>query len=168
MTLYELNARILELLSTLDSMDAPMSEREAMIAEIEAELTALYVQIDAKREAYVHVYKNAQAHAQALKAESRRLAGRARVMESLSSRMKSALQADLEANGEVEAQAGLFRLAIRKSPASVEVSVSPESLPAEFRRTVHEADKASLKSALQAGREVDGVELVERSHLRIK
>ena len=166
MSRYQINEQILELIVEIDAAEA--SENTELVAKLEASLRALYPALDKKREAYVHVIRSAAAHASALRTESNRFAKRARNMQNLSKRLKQALHDDLAENGEIRADAGVFRLAIANSPPSVKLSVAPEKLPIEFQVVSVSANTALIGKELRSGQSVEGAELVRRTHLRIR
>ena len=166
LSLYEFNERCRELVAEIETATA--DENDELIAELEATLAELTPASDKKRESYVHVIQSSQGHAAALREEASRLTSRARQMETLANRLTDALHQDLVENGEVQAQAGLFQLKIADSPPRVVLSVPAESLPESYRRVTYAANMLEIRSALKAGIEIDGAELEQRTHLRIK
>ena len=166
LSLYEINQQIMEIVAEID--DAESVGDDELIAELESTISELFPALDNKRESYVRVIRSSDAHASALRDESRRLARRAKNMENLSTRLKRTLHDDLATKGEVKADAGVFRLSVAQSPPKVEMSVRPEQLPIEFQIVSVSANTALLKKALQEDRNVNGVELVRGTHLRIR
>ena len=166
LSLYEINQQIMELVAEID--DAEAVGNDALIEELESTISELFPALDKKRESYVRVIRSSDAHANSLREESRRLARRAKNMENLSTRLKQTLHDDLATKGEVKADAGIFRLSVAQSPPKVQMSVRPEQLPIEFQIVSVSANTALLKKALQDDRNVNGVELVRGTHLRIR
>ena len=165
MTLYEIHDSIHELMAELDNVDP--TDDDNRIDEIEETLGHLYDKLDKKREAYVHVSRSADAHAKALRAESRRLAGRAKAMEYLSERMKLAVKEDMMKTGEARADAGIFKLRSAKSPPKVELLVPAEMLPTGLQKIAITANTNAIRQALRNGQHGEGVELKQGTHLRV-
>ena len=166
MTLYELNERIRELVADIDALDADVDIDT--LKALEAELDAQFVAVDRKREQYVYVIRSAEAHAESLRSEARRLSQRAKNMEGLSKRLKSRLHEDMTSSGEVRANVGVFTLTIAKSPVSVKLEVLPEQLPLEYQRVSILSNVARIKMALKNGETIEGASLEHNTHLRIR
>ena len=79
--------------------------------------------------------------------------------------LKGDLLADMTAADLKSAVVGAYKLTRAKSPASVDLQVEAEDLPAEFQRV--SADKRALTKALKDGRQVDGATLKQGEHIRI-
>jgi len=79
----------------------------------------------------------------------------------------------MERAGFEKIECPLFKLSIRKNPPSVEI-LDQLSLPPEFMRTpepkppVPAPDKAAIKAALQAGKDVPGARLAQGTRLEVK
>ena len=166
LSLYQLNARVLELVAEIDTAEAS-DDTETVIA-LEETLAELYPAIDAKRESYIHVIRSAEAQAAVLQDESRRLSHRAKAMKGLATHLKGVVLADMESNGEVTANAGIFRLRASQSPARVNLLVPAEMLPRAYQKVAVSANLNALKKALKDGHPVEGAELeTDNKHLRI-
>ena len=162
MSLYEINIEIQliteEILNTEDWTD-----QTALFDQLDD----LELERDAKREAYVHVIRNAEATAGNLHREGQRFQLRAAQHRNLAHRLKERLQADLEENGEQRAIAGKWKIRRQKSPAKVTVHIDPTELPEEFQRVTVTVDKQLLLQALKQGTKIDGVEITQDEHLRM-
>ena len=101
-------------------IDAVMerSEKET-IDSLYTELDGLYESREAKLESYVHVIKNAEAAAKACKEQANEFYAKSKALDGLARRLKETLLGDLTQHGEKTANAGLFKITRRKSPASV-------------------------------------------------
>ena len=166
LSLYQLNERAMELVVEIEAATA--EENDALVAELEATLAELTPAIDKKRESYIHVIKSSQAHAKALREESRRFAERAKQMENLATRLTDTVHQDMVDNGEVQATAGMFQLRVANSPWRVRVTVSAENLPDAYQKVSIDADTVSIREALKNGIDVEGAELTRGTHLRIR
>lgn len=166
LSLYQLNEKVMELVVEIEAATA--AENDALIAELEATLAELVPAINKKRESYVHVIKSSQAHAKMLRDEARQLNARAKQMENLAVRLTDTLHADMQKNGEVRAQAGLFQLRIANSPPRLVLSIPSNKLPEEYTDVRIVADTLAIREALKNGIEIEGAKLVRGTHLLIR
>ena len=166
MTLYELNARIAELVEEIDALDADVDVDT--LKALEEELDEQFIAVDRKREQYCFVIRSADAHAKALREEARQLSQRAKNMEGVSKRLKDRLHDDMVSTGEGRANVGVFTLTVAKSPVSVKLEVLPEQLPLEYQRVSILSNVARIKQALKNGHTIEGATLEQNTHLRIR
>ena len=166
LTLFQLTAEIAELVD--DIVDADLAKDPDELDALHGELAALYDARTEKHEGYVHVIKNAEAAAEACKAEAHLFFARATALQNLAKRLKETLRADLEYHDEKSITTGAFKIARQNGQKKVVVRVAPADLPAEYQRVTIEADKPALKGALRDGTEIDGVELQSTEQLRIR
>ena len=173
-SLYQLNHKVQELIAELDSLATDITslelttmKPEEIVADIEATIIETYEAIDKKREAYIHVIRNATADARALREEAKHLSTRAKRLETLATHLKDTLQFDMMGNGEVTATAGIFKLRVAKSPVRVELECPPELLPKCFQKVAVSANTNALRKALKDGDKVPGAKLHQGTHLRI-
>ena len=164
MTLYELNAEIEDILSAIGTVGADSPEAEPLFDELES----LYENRAAKQEGYVHVIRNAETSASALRAEASQFTARAKALERIAERLKHRLQDDMARHGEQVIDAGMFTVRRQASPPAVDVHVPVEALPEAFHKVSVTADKAAIKEALQAGIPVAGAELRRGEYVRIR
>lgn len=115
---------------------------------------------------------NLEAEAEAVKAVGKRVTERAAALEARAQSLRGYLYANMKRSGisEIKANDGSFTARIKNNPPAVEIA--PDViLPIEFTRLIPakvEPDKTKLKDALKAGREIDGVRLVQGDRLEIK
>lgn len=166
LSLYRLHERIIEIV--VDIEDAEQANDTELVDELENTLDKLFLAVDAKREATVHVIRSAEAQSKALREESRRFSDRARNMDNLVTRLKRLLLEGMQRTGEVRADAGKFNLHVAESPPSVVFRVPPEMLPAKYRKVKVLPDTAAINLDLRKGIEVEGAELHQGTHLRIQ
>jgi molybdopterin biosynthesis enzyme len=161
MQLYDLDARIRELLDSADTETGEIPE-EAL-----AEIEALEVKREERLLAMAAYVLELEAEADAVKAEADRLAHRARTTRNRAEWIEARIAASMTP-GEKLADATV-RLSWRRSEA-VEVEPGAE-LPEDCVRVIpeqREPDKKALRDALHDGREVAGVKLATRWHLSIR
>ena len=161
-SLYEINAEINllteDILNTSDWTEQ---------TELLDQLDNLEMERDEKREAYIHVIRNAESMAEDLQRESKGFALRAGQHRNLAARLKKRLLEDLQQHGEQTASAGNWKLRRQKNPVRVEVYLDVEELPEEFQRVKVEIDKSALLEALKRGADIKGVALKQDEHIRI-
>lgn len=111
--------------------------------------------------------KNLEAEAEAIKEEETKLSARRKSNEKRAEWLRAYLSGNMEPGTNLKDARAV--IGWRKSMA-VEVECKPEDLPESLRRTkvVVEADKAAIKSNLEAGQTVSGCALVTRYNLQIK
>ena len=166
LSLYALNEECMELVAEIEAATA--DENDALVAELEEKLGELAPAIDKKRESYIHVIRSSQAHAKGLREESRRFAERAKQMENLAKRLTDVIHEDMVDNGETRATAGMFQLRVANSPQRVQITVPVEDLPEMVQQVSYSADMGLLRDILKGGAEIEGAELVQGTHLRIR
>lgn len=153
MTLYEIDKAI------LDCIDAETGEiiDEAMLDNMEMER-------DVKIEGVACGVKNAEADIEALKKEIAALQARKHAKENTLNGYKFWLNKALDGT---EFETAKVKITYRKSNA-VEIADGAK-IPEEYLKySEPTADKAELKKALKAGKQIDGVALVERQNISIK
>lgn len=165
--IFEIRGEIEQIIDEI--VDAEIAGDTDEVDALYAELDELYDARDKKHEGYVHVIKNSLNVAKGCKAEADFFAKRATALNNLAKRLKDTLLADLVAYGEKSSVAGKFKIARQKnSQPTVNVSIPAEDLPTEYQNVTIEPDKTALKDAIDAGADVDGVEIVVGEHIRIR
>ena len=139
-------------------------DAEALTRELEVITDSFAV----KSEAVIGFMRGVEAEAAAFKAESARLADRAKSLQNNADRLKGYLETEFRRLGLPELMAGLNTLKFHPNPWAVEVSVEPESLPAKYQRVKVEADRTAIKADLQAGVDVPGCRLIQSERFVIK
>ena len=164
LSLYDINAELEAVMLQITELEL---EGEPVPAELAEQCETLLRQLDDKRHAYCAVIRNAEARHRALTEEANRFKERARTEKALVARIKDYLSQDLSASGEVTAVAGPFRLGIARSQPAVVLDEDFQP-PDAYARVTVEPDKPAIRKALQAGEVIEGAELEERQHLRIR
>ena len=144
-----------------DIIDAQIAGDEddiqALIQTLMEKLDTRYSERSEKHEGYIHVIRNAQAEAEALKI-------RTRALTNLAKQLRGTLLDDMIQHGEKQNNVGKFRLS-RRNGARVVLHIDADDLPEEYWRIT--ADKNALKRALSGGEVIEGVELEPTEHVRI-
>ena len=140
-----------------DIIDAQIAGDEDEIQALMEKLDALYSERSEKHEGYIHVIRNAQAEAQALRT-------RASALTNLAKQLRGTFLDDMIQHGEKKTNAGKFRLS-RRNGARVVLHIDAGDLPEEYWRIT--ADKNALRRALSGGEVIEGVELEPTEHVRI-
>lgn len=156
MTLYEIEAQILECASEVD-------EETGEILDIE-KLEALEIEKEKKQENIALWIKNLRAEKEAVKSEKMSLADRQKKLENKISNLEAYLKDSLDGQKLTTAKVAVT---YRKT---VSVNVTDASqIPHEFLRFKEpEADKTAIKKALKDGVEIAGAELVDNISMSIK
>lgn len=123
-------------------------------------LEAIEWELEGKIENCLAVIKNELAYAESLKAESKKLAERAKESELRADRIKEYIAASLETAGKKSLKAGVHQVTVRAPSKSVEITDSG-ALPSEFveYETNIKPDKLAIKKQLEAGIEVPGAQI---------
>lgn len=167
-TLYELDAKIAELLDT----GFEMSCIDAETGEIDETQLAAYLeqlQLDRKTKIdNIAVYvKNLEAEAVAIRAEEKRLKERREAKERKAERLKNYIKTSMLLQGETKFESARVSMALRNSKAVVVDESKLESVYF-INKIVQSVDKKAIKAALEAGILVEGAMLEERKNLQIK
>lgn len=101
--------------------------------------------------------------------EIKRLRDMAAVADKKVEWLKQYLKSSMELMGEKEIKFGPHYAKIRNNPVSVNI-IDESAIPKEFTQQVisTKIDKTSIKEAIQAGVEVTGAELIQKTRLDIK
>lgn len=162
MKLYELTGNYLLLLEMLEDGDTPAEDLQDTLDSI----TEL---MEVKVENIVKMLNSMNAKVDMFKAEEGRLKAKRQTLENRCDSLKSYLENQLRISGKKSIDAGLFKVAFQKSPASVSV-LDIEKVPQHFLiQQPRKVDTNRIKEILKSGVEIDGVKLItDKEHLRIK
>ena len=164
--LYELSMEA----RALDDLTA-MEDGE-FTPEIDALHTELMDQIVSKADAFGSYLRELEARETAIADEIARLAARKKRLASRMAWMKAYAVTALRNMDRPRIDGTLFTLAIQKNPPSVQITVLPDALPAEYVRVIpetREPDRKTILDALKAGVEIAGATLAETTyHLRVR
>jgi len=125
-----------------------------------------------KAQAIEHVARGAEAHNAAIDAEIARLQALKAHRVKVASGLRSYLLDNMQRMGIEKIECPLFQISIKKNPPAVEV-FDTINLPAEYmvvpdpEPPIAQPDKAAIKKALQAGKEITGARLVQGVRLNI-
>ena len=138
-------------------IDAQIAGDEEEIRVLMEKLDTLYSERSEKHQGYIHVIKNAEAEAKALRA-------RVKALSKLAKLLRGTLLDDMRQHGETQTNAGGFRLR-RQNGARVVLHTDAGELPEEYQRIM--ADKNALRRALRTGKAIEGVELETTEYVKI-
>lgn len=162
LSLYQLTGQYQEALSTLLDADLP----EEVVADT---LEGLVGSIEEKAKNVAAFARNLEASAAAIREAEKQMAARRQFIEARAKRMREYLLSNMQAAGISKIESPWFALAIRNNPESVAID-DENALPADYVRVneVRSADKAAIKDAIKAGKDVPGCRLVRTQRLEIK
>lgn len=132
-------------------------------------IDGLYDTFDTKIEACAAAMRDIEARAQAAADEAERLYGRKVSLLRHRDWLKEYIRQNMEFVGRQKVEGSLFTVRVQNTAARVEIADRTE-LPPEFVvvRTTESTDRAKLKEALTAGREIPGVSLVKGTTVVIR
>lgn len=166
MNLYEVTGNVLTLQAMLES--------DEFDAEVLADtMEAVDGEYEYKIEQYCKVIKNLEADMDALKAETKRLSDKRKVLENNVDRLKAAMFESMKATGKTKVKGTVFTAAIQKNggklPLIVADDVTTDHLPDQLVIVTEKPNLEAIRELLEAGKVVDGFTLGERGEsLRIK
>ena len=150
----------------MDAWDACVDPETGEIDESKyAEMEALQVEFDTKVENLACWAKNLTSDAVQLKAEAAAMADRAKAAERKAESLKRYIAAALKGS---KFETPRVSIGWRKSTAVM--IAEGAQIPQEYVRTkvTSEPDKAAIKAALVAGKEIDGCVLETRNNITLK
>lgn len=163
MRLYELKESYRKVADMIEQLDD-----EAVKADGAALLDEISDSIEEKCLNIARLVKNMSAESEAIKAEEKRLAARRNAIDNRVQSLKEYAQGALELAGIEKCKDDLFAVALQNSPPSLRV-IDPKKIPEMYWNTPEpELDKKGLLSDIKAGAVVDGAELQQGKHLRIR
>jgi hypothetical protein len=172
--LYELTADLSRLNDLLDDVEGDLSRLGEMEPAVTAWFDAVGEEQAVKFDSFIHLIRLNQMEATAAKAEEEQYAAKRKARESRVRYLEAKLKAHLEATNQTKVQTASGRVvSIQKNggvaPLEIKAGTDPEAIPAEYVRTVVEIDKAKVRAALEAGKELEFAELLPRgTSLRVK
>lgn len=156
MTLYEINEKIREFLE--NNIDPETGE----ILNLDT-LGDLELERSVKLENYALAIKNLRAEQSAIKAEEDTLNARRERLKLTEKKLEAVLKQELDGEKFVTAR---VQITHRKT-SSVEV-LDIKALPEKFLRFEPKADKTAIRTAINAGENVDGARIVSGLSMTIK
>lgn len=167
LTLFEVAAQYRHITDILQDSGC---DEQTLTDTLEAEAWPLEV----KAQNYGFVIRNMEATAEAIKAAEKQMADRRKAIEKRAAALTERLKIGMEIAGVSKLETPHFALTIKKNPPSVEVW-DEKQIPEEFMRTPEPPpppqpvpDKAAIKDAIKAGKEVPGAKLNQATRVEIK
>lgn len=160
MTLYEMSKAAQELYELLEAGEI---DEQTVTDTMEG------IGASEKLESYVYVQKQLEAEITAYKAEIERMTNTVRSLENHVKRLKTAQIEFMQATGQKTANAGLFKLSLRRT-TSCEI-MDEGLIPVEYMVEVPaelKADKKLILAALREGKKVAGASLKTGCALIVK
>ena len=151
--------------------DELIANEGELTPEIEARLDSLNLALEVKATGIRKIFAMAEADAEAVNTEIKRLQRIKKINENMQARLKEYVLKNMQAADLKTIKTTIGTFTVAKSPDSLDIVV-PELIPAEFYDTIPERkvlNEKRIREALSEGYEVDGAKLnSDRVHLRIK
>lgn len=171
-TLFQITDELVKLNELLDETGGEIPANA--LDQLNAYMDGLAQDEANKLNGYVGLIKQIEMEETAAKAEAEQWQTKARVRGNRIDWLMARLKQHLEATGrkEIKTTSG-YKIVIQKNggslPLILDAGVSPETVPAEFTKTVVSIDNGKIKDALNEGKEVPFAKFGERvTHLRIR
>ncbi len=162
-TLYELSSGFNSIMDLVEDETMDLDALEEGLQTIECSL-------EEKCLNGIGLIKSLENQRDGLKAEGKRLAERARVLDGRIQSIKDWYKVNLEAMGKSKVSTDRGIMAIQNNPPSLKID-DEHRIPAEFLDVVpehYEVAKDRLKAAIKAGKEVPGAHMEQGKSLRIR
>ena len=159
-SLYNINEKMLTLLSEIEANDGELTE------DINTQLEITKDELQTKSESYLSVIKGREALNVQIDDEIKRLQAMKKTNNNLVSKLKNSLLNAVNIFGEFEV--GLLKFGLRKS-TTVEVTGIVNDLPKEYKtvKVTEQPNKAEIKKSLQKGKQIEGCALITNYNLKI-
>ena len=164
-SLYQLSTEYQALLDLGDSPDP--EDQRAFLDTLEG----LDFEVGLKADSYAAVISQLEGRMTTIKAEIDRLTAFLRAADTSIERMEKALYDAMRAMDKTEIRTDLHTFKIVKNGGKAPLTIREDDVPKEYQRTEVKSvpDKAKIREALEAGKDLPFAELGERgSHLVIK
>lgn len=165
LTLYQLQGEWHALAERLSDMDL---DAQTIADTIEG--SDIQCAVEDKLQGYEMVARTLEAPRSAIAEEIKRLQALDKAIGARAIALRRRVQEAMTEMGITKVACPLFEMRIQKNPASLDV-YDERMVPAEFWHTPEPQavlDKAAVKEALKAGREIQGARLTQGESLRIK
>lgn len=133
-------------------------------------LEAINASIEVKADGYGKIVRTLRHIVAAKRAEAKRMADSARVIETAADKLEERLQSAMELIGQDKIKTDLFSFTIQNNPPALDIT-DVMALPQEYLVLVpehYDADKPKIKDALKAGIAIPGARLTQGRSLRIR
>lgn len=140
-------------------------------AEINDSLASIELDIKDKAINVAKFLRNMEATAEAIKAAEGEMLKRRKALENRATALKEYLKNNMESTGIVKIECPFFKLSIAKNPAALDL-FDTSAIPDEYKRTetvtTQHIDKAAIKKAITAGKQIQGARVTSGTRLVIK
>lgn len=163
LSLYNITNKFIELFEKSE-------ERELTEQELQEEGTELALALKNKGTSIIAYTKNTESLIDAMKNEEKRIAENRKVLENKLDRFKTYVKENMQRLEIQKLESELGTLSIAKNPASVEI-LDESLIPDDYKKekVTITVDKTAIKNDLKAGKNIQGVRLVEdKTTLKIK
>ena len=160
-TLYELQGEYQRLYQLAE-------EEELTLEDIQDTLESLDGELEDKAVGYAMVMKEIEGQIDVIKKEIERLNSKVKTLNNNKDRMKNALQDAMIQTDNKEFKTDLFNFKIQNNPPSVKVLQESEIPEQYFIPQEPKLDKKGILAELKAGKDIQGVEMVQGQSLRIR
>ena len=140
-------------------------------AEINDSLASIELDVKDKAINVAKFLRNMEATAEAIKAAEGEMLKRRKALENRATALKEYLKNNMESTGIVKIECPFFKLSIAKNPAALDL-FDTSAIPDEYKRTetvtTQHIDKAAIKKAITAGKQIQGARVTSGTRLVIK
>jgi hypothetical protein len=164
LALYEIANDYRDAVDKLADLDLP----EEVVADT---LESMGGELQVKATSVAAFIRNLESSANAIREAEAHMAARRKAIENRAARVKDYLLANMMVAGVQKIESPYFKLAVRENPPAVEI-FEPGLIPAQYMKQPEppppSPDKAAIKEAIKAGKEVPGCVLTRGVRLDIK
>lgn len=158
MKLYEIPTLYQQLLDMAEEQDSDFSEA----------LESLEGAFEEKAENIVKIMRTLEAKEKAYKDEVDRLNGQRKTLKNRVQGLKDYLQENMNVMGKKKVESGLFTVAIQKSPKTLKIEDDQYIPEGYWIPQPPKLDRKELLQDMKLGEEIEGVEIVQGEHVRIR
>lgn len=159
-SLYELSNSYIQLLELEEGMDSDVFEDTLQSIDESIELKAVNI---------AKFVRNLEAECNCIEDEKKRLESKISANKNKIDRLKKYLKDSMDYTGKTKINDPLFKITIEKNPPKVNV-LNEETIPSEFftEKTTRSLNKKEVLDKLKQGEQIEGVQMVQETGLRIK
>jgi len=170
--IFDIEGELAQIAEAFDQLADGGTEDE-VLAAVESYFADLLQERDTKLDNIARFIAGRLASAAFRKAEADRLKSLATTDENAAKRLKDYVKHLFDANGWTKLETPLHKFSVQrnggKAPLVVDPTVTGESIPERFRKVKIELDTDALRSALEAGEDIEWACIdAPGTHLRIK
>ena len=158
MKLYEIPTLYQQLLDMAEEQDIDFSEA----------LDSLEDAFEEKAENIVKIMRTLEAKEKAYKDEVDRLNAQRKMLNNRVQALKDYLQENMNVMGKKKVESGLFTVAIQKSPPTLKIDDDKYIPDGYWIPQPPKLDRKELLQDMKLGEEIEGVEIVQGEHVRIR